>query len=926
MDIYGNTMVVGANGDDVDGDFSGVAYVFEYINDSWEKVAVLKQSDGNAFDNFGSEVAISENFIAVTCSFKDSIYGDQRLFTDLGAVYIYKKGSTGWADAYEVQKLSPPEILDYKPRFGISLDLAERTLVISEHLTRATPSRGRLHIYELNEMNIWRHNSIIALPEEENINGFGKSISINDSVIVAGAGSFFFGIQSDSYAYVYEKDSNSWSSAKRTAILKADNQQKGSLFGYDVYLYGNRILVGAPGYTNNSQYSGRLYLFERGGQTWNEYNQLATFHSSLDEEREHLGFSVFMDEENIVSGATSGEYTNIGDTHNPGNVMVFRKIKGEWKDKTESQIILSHESTFGGKVGFYDNKIIVSAYADETEVGLQSGAVHIFPSINISVPEVACEKNDLMIELSAFPNGGIWSGQGIVNTSIGQFNANEAGPGIHTIKYTVNACTYSSELIKVLGDVNSIFDDESIQFCENDTFTLFPIIDEATYQWSFGLTENDIAVLKDSTNAKLTASQEGFYSLNVETPCAALYDTVYAESYELKIEELDPICLGDSVILNAFPTGGQWEGKGIVFNEGLFISNNAGLGNHEVLYSVPGCSYSDTFYVDVINEPQTKSYLDNHVYYCDDTISFSIEDISMTDTVHWHFYNNTDNSGRIKYNSNSFEIVSDGILIADIHNSCGSIMDTMKIEKIQIESPERYELCSQGEPITFEALPTGGSWYINQNKTNSVFSPGEYEIGTYNLLYQYSIDQCIYTDTTTLIINETPQITFDNSFFDYCQSNEFLLKPEMPSKHLSYEWFYNENSPEFNFGEIISTDNQIINPKSGFYLLNVNNGICTSQSGILEIQMNQLDTLFIPNVITPNNDGINDQFQIVAENVYDTELIIIDRYGKPVAEIRNKLKWENINVPSGVYFYSFSYRDLCYNKNKHAKGYLHVLK
>ncbi|TJZ63521.1 T9SS type B sorting domain-containing protein [Sphingobacterium olei] len=62
--------------------------------------------------------------------------------------------------------------------------------------------------------------------------------------------------------------------------------------------------------------------------------------------------------------------------------------------------------------------------------------------------------------------------------------------------------------------------------------------------------------------------------------------------------------------------------------------------------------------------------------------------------------------------------------------------------------------------------------------------------------------------------------------------------------------------------------------------------------------------LFIPNVITPNGDGKNDQFVIVGREGYDRiELIIVNRWGNEV--YRNddyKDEWEGRGLNEGTYF------------------------
>ena len=71
------------------------------------------------------------------------------------------------------------------------------------------------------------------------------------------------------------------------------------------------------------------------------------------------------------------------------------------------------------------------------------------------------------------------------------------------------------------------------------------------------------------------------------------------------------------------------------------------------------------------------------------------------------------------------------------------------------------------------------------------------------------------------------------------------------------------------------------------------------------------DTLFIPNVFTPNGDGKNDYFEITGMNnpcIVFNKLMIFNRWGKKVFEAEgNQIKWDGRNngnvLPDGVCFY-----------------------
>lgn len=83
-----------------------------------------------------------------------------------------------------------------------------------------------------------------------------------------------------------------------------------------------------------------------------------------------------------------------------------------------------------------------------------------------------------------------------------------------------------------------------------------------------------------------------------------------------------------------------------------------------------------------------------------------------------------------------------------------------------------------------------------------------------------------------------------------------------------------------------------------------NNGCTNSASQLIEL----LDKITIPNVITPNGDGINDLFEIVTGGITEFDLIIQNRWGEVIYTSTDPLKhWDGksngVFVSEGVYFY-----------------------
>jgi gliding motility-associated-like protein len=67
----------------------------------------------------------------------------------------------------------------------------------------------------------------------------------------------------------------------------------------------------------------------------------------------------------------------------------------------------------------------------------------------------------------------------------------------------------------------------------------------------------------------------------------------------------------------------------------------------------------------------------------------------------------------------------------------------------------------------------------------------------------------------------------------------------------------------------------------------------------------------LPNIITPNNDGKNDRFEIGEYSLENAPSVsIVNRYGKIVFEANRYInQWDASELEDGQYFYVIQFRD-----------------
>ena len=126
VSISGDTTVVGAAGDDDNGASSGSAYIF-YRNqggtDNWGEVQKITASDGAESDSFGLSVFISGDSLVV------GAIGDDDNGSHSGSVYLFARDQGGADNWGEVQKITASDGAE-SDDFGRSVAIGDGTLVV----------------------------------------------------------------------------------------------------------------------------------------------------------------------------------------------------------------------------------------------------------------------------------------------------------------------------------------------------------------------------------------------------------------------------------------------------------------------------------------------------------------------------------------------------------------------------------------------------------------------------------------------------------------------------------------------------------------------------------------------------------------------------------------------------------------------------
>ena len=258
VDISGDSIVVGAPHRNGTFSNSGAAYTFKRIGTVWIQQQQLTGQTPAANDDFGTAVAIDNNRIAVGVPGRAATIMSIPL-ADAGVVEVFDFGTT-WT--YQ-GRLVASTITN---RFGRSLDVYGNTIVAADLTSDA---------YVFANSGSWTQQQILnQLPAPVSaVALFGNTIAAGSSMdtdkgVDAGA------------INTWTWNGSAWiDNGKRYA----SDAGPGAKFGESLALYGDQLLVGAPGDDEAGSNTGAGYVFRNAGGSWLQRGKIIANDAELDD-------------------------------------------------------------------------------------------------------------------------------------------------------------------------------------------------------------------------------------------------------------------------------------------------------------------------------------------------------------------------------------------------------------------------------------------------------------------------------------------------------------------------------------------------------------------------------------------------------------------------------------------------------------------
>ena len=340
---------------------------------SFPGLAKLTASDGGENNEFGYAVSTTGNVVVVGAPY--ATVGGHRA---QGAVYVFKKPSSGWQDMSQAAKLTASDG-EGNAFFGSSVSMSGDTIVVGADgaSVHSSLSQGAAYVF-VQPASGWAdmiETAKLVAPDGAINSYFGSSVSISGDTVVIGADGANVG--TDNFAgavYVFVKAARGWTTATQpSAKLTASDGSKGNQLGYSVAIYGDTVIAGArSALVGTNPRQGAAYLFVKPAGGWKAMTETAKLTAADGSTNSQFGYSVSIDGDVVVVGAPSRD--------SAGAAYLFARPNSGWTTTSSwTAKMMAGDGAIGGQFGYAlsigNGGVLVGAPSSKVSADAHPGAV-----------------------------------------------------------------------------------------------------------------------------------------------------------------------------------------------------------------------------------------------------------------------------------------------------------------------------------------------------------------------------------------------------------------------------------------------------------------------------------------------------------------------------------------------------------------------
>lgn len=439
----------------------------------------------------------------------------------------------------------------------------------------------------------------------------------------------------------------------------------------------------------------------------------------------------------------------------------------------------------------------------------------------------------------------------------------------------------------VFEGTNTRLPASTVEICEGGTVDLFfSGMTDVLYQWSL-----DGINLPNETKNTLKAKEIGEYQVSASYAKKCTNDTISqvvkvvmgrGPNARLNPSDTVKICEGDAATLIATADVNfkyEWFRNGAtIANETKNTLSTKQMGNYMVAVTGQGitCPTRDTVAV-VFRATPTKPTISaaKTVLCTQDSIQLNIP-AQTGFSVEWRrgtqvvgkspqsLYVKQADNYQVRIFSGSCEVTSDPILITQAPPN-PIIFDSLKSVCI-----------NDSALISFKATPIGGKFRGN-GVENQTFNAQKAGVGRHIITYETTLlNVCPVQKSRILEVKATPVVQLPKSLTQVVGSDIVLPATVDNAVNEQYRWVPPTGLSDPNIRQPTAK----INETTTYTLTVTSSNGCSSKASV---RIFVADLIFIPDAFTPNNDGLNDTFEIRNIGKFPkAEVYVYNRWGEVI--------------------------------------------
>ncbi len=244
----GNTVLVGAPGEDTGVGDAGAVYAFTRSGTTWSQQAFIQCSDRAQYDGFGDQIAVSSNG-------NDAIIG-VREKSGGGAAYVLTRSGTTWSQQAKILSSD----LQTGDAFGSNVDISDNgaTVIVGAPTEDTGASNvGAAYVFTRSGTT-WSQQQKLQASDKQIYDNFGIAVGLDTTgdLAIIGANYEDTDYGNAGAAYVFTRDGTTWSQESKitpTDSARASNDQ----FGFHLAISSDTAIVGGF----NVEGEGAAYIF-----------------------------------------------------------------------------------------------------------------------------------------------------------------------------------------------------------------------------------------------------------------------------------------------------------------------------------------------------------------------------------------------------------------------------------------------------------------------------------------------------------------------------------------------------------------------------------------------------------------------------------------------------------------------------------------